>query len=372
MMVPRETTALRPTTGLNGMIRYNTTSLKFEVYEGRWQNMISAGGGAGDNLGNGQATTTILGITGTAALPSHSFLNGANRGMYALGTGGLAFSTGSAERLRISAAGNVGIWADPGANKVYVGGNGNSNIKIQSADNNQALFIAEKADATSQVGLYIEQADYTGFLIGSPWSTDISQGVVFSYWDGTTLNEYMRVGASGRIGMAASTPSAGTLLDINGTGINFSSFRVPRDTVGRRPTTGLNGMIRYNTSANMFEGYANNSWGPMIASNIQCATAAQSDGSTSDKTFCVNLTTGRSVYSNGGGNWTQDSTANQAAWLTFIHNAQGGQFQVTAYYENGAHYCIVTSLKTGRSVKFQSTVGNWAAYATGNSGNWPP
>jgi hypothetical protein len=47
ILIPRDTTAFRPT-GVNGMIRYNTTTQKFEVYEGLWQNMISAGGGAGE------------------------------------------------------------------------------------------------------------------------------------------------------------------------------------------------------------------------------------------------------------------------------------------------------------------------------------
>jgi hypothetical protein len=45
LVVPRETTALRPT-GVNGMIRYNTTTQKFEVYEGVWQNMVNSSGGA--------------------------------------------------------------------------------------------------------------------------------------------------------------------------------------------------------------------------------------------------------------------------------------------------------------------------------------
>ena len=43
LVVPRETSALRPY-GVNGMIRYNTNTSKFEAYEnGVWTNMVGAG-----------------------------------------------------------------------------------------------------------------------------------------------------------------------------------------------------------------------------------------------------------------------------------------------------------------------------------------
>src|SRR5262249_15309110 len=51
MIVPRDTAANRPS-GVNGMIRYNSTTQKFEVYQGLWQNMIVDASAAADNLGN--------------------------------------------------------------------------------------------------------------------------------------------------------------------------------------------------------------------------------------------------------------------------------------------------------------------------------
>lgn len=55
MTIPSGTTAQRPSSPADGMMRYNTTSNKFEMYQnGTWVNMD-----AGDDLGNHTATTTL-------------------------------------------------------------------------------------------------------------------------------------------------------------------------------------------------------------------------------------------------------------------------------------------------------------------------
>ena len=77
----------------------------------------------------------------------------------------------------------------------------------------------------------------------------------------TTLNS--TGGAlNGTIG--ATTPAAGTFTAI--TASSDSSFTstgallLPKGTTGQQPT-GVNGKIRYNTTTNTFEGYANSAWG---------------------------------------------------------------------------------------------------------------
>lgn len=38
------------------------------------------------------------------------------------------------------------------------------------------------------------------------------------------------------------------------------SVKIPSGTTGQRPSSPVNGMIRYNTTLNITEGYANNTW----------------------------------------------------------------------------------------------------------------
>lgn len=63
--------------------------------------------------------------------------------------------------------------------------------------------------------------------------------------------------AGGDIGIGTTTPHA--ILDVNGTG-TLSAIIVPRDSTANRPTTAINGMIRYNNTSNALEGYVNSSW----------------------------------------------------------------------------------------------------------------
>src|SRR5690348_8288398 len=70
-----------------------------------------------------------------------------------------------------------------------------------------------------------------------------------------------------QIGIGTQTPAAGSLLDINGTGVNFSAMVVPRDTTVNRPNPGVNGMIRYNTNLASLEVYANNNWVTLSAAD---------------------------------------------------------------------------------------------------------
>ena len=66
MLVPKGTTAQRPSTPVNGHLRYNTDDDRFEVYEsGSWEGVRSTGPGpvsvVQQNLGSGDAIETIFG-----------------------------------------------------------------------------------------------------------------------------------------------------------------------------------------------------------------------------------------------------------------------------------------------------------------------
>jgi hypothetical protein len=280
IIVPRDTSGVRPF-GLNGMIRYNTTSLKFEVYEGRWQNMLAAGGGAADNLGNHTATSAILALTGTAATPSYAFLNGANRGMYALGTGGLGFSTGSAERMRIDAAGNVGIGTSNATAPLHVRSNsaGWPALLVENSVAANGAYIMARNSGGSYVQMIMNGPSAPGITIASMSNSAVIQSsaagglvlnsgnvgspLIFASGGTSFLHERMRMDGNGLMGIGTSTPNTGAVLDVYGSG-QLSSLIVPRESSANRPVTGLNGMIRYNTTSLKFEVYEGR-WQNMVA-----------------------------------------------------------------------------------------------------------
>jgi hypothetical protein len=70
LIVPQGTTAQRPGTGENGMLRYNSTTSKMEAYEnGAWTDLVSAGG-SGDvaNGGNSFAAPMTIGTNDAQSL----------------------------------------------------------------------------------------------------------------------------------------------------------------------------------------------------------------------------------------------------------------------------------------------------------------
>lgn len=76
----------------------------------------------------------------------------------------------------------------------------------------------------------------------------------------TNGSERARINSAGNVAIGTASPTAGARLDITGTGATASSIIIPRDTVANRPTVGVNGMLRYATDTNKFEGFQNGAW----------------------------------------------------------------------------------------------------------------
>jgi hypothetical protein len=80
-----------------------------------------------------------------------------------------------------------------------------------------------------------------------------------SFW--ANNGERMRVNGSGKMGIGTTNPQAG--LDVATTGTGASAIIVPRDTTANRPSSPVNGMMRYNSTTGKFEGYENGGWVPL-------------------------------------------------------------------------------------------------------------
>ena len=106
---------------------------------------------------------------------------------------------------------------------------------------------------------------YVGYGSGPGTSTQLSNSMALGSGSRVTASNQVVIGnisvvqtlLNGNVGIGVTSPQAA--LDVVATGVS-SSIIVPRDTTANRPTTLVNGMIRYNTTTTLFEFYQNGGW----------------------------------------------------------------------------------------------------------------
>ena len=98
--------------------------------------------------------------------------------------------------------------------------------------------------------------------------------------DLTVDTDTLRVDSTNnRVGIVVPSGSdIGVSLDI---GSATDAVHVPSGTTAQRPT-GANGMFRYNSTDNQFEGYADGAWGAIAGSGSSGASALETDNFTGD------------------------------------------------------------------------------------------
>jgi hypothetical protein len=160
---------------------------------------------------------------GTEAAPSIAFESDDGNGIYLAGTDTVAISTGGTQRLSINASGLVSIAGD-----LTVSG---TTTTIEST----TLTVDDK---NIELGSVATPSDTTadGGGITLKGATDKTLTWVNST-DAWTFNQSLDVSSTGYIKVASGTSTE-------------------RDAL-----TAVNGMFRYNTTDNAFEGYADGAWG---------------------------------------------------------------------------------------------------------------
>lgn len=270
ILIPRDSTTNRPT-GINGMIRYNLTTQKFEGFEGggwvnfgggagidavtiqgravstmaptanqvlawngsQWSPMTVAGtGGGADNLGNHTATTPIFAISGTAAAPGYTFSGASNSGMFSAGGGKLAFSASGTERMRIDTTGAVAIGtATPAASTrlhVFAPTGVNSLLKLDSSSTSATMDFSS-ISGLARVG------------IGSAGGYKIDMN--------NDATEEFSIAPSGEVGIGISSPAE--KLEVNG---NIrTSGDIQFGNSGAGCFAGREGAVRYNSGLFVLE-----------------------------------------------------------------------------------------------------------------------
>ena len=163
----------------------------------------------------------------------------------------------------------------------------------------------------------------------------------------TGATEKMRLSANGALSLGGSAPTAGTVADFNGTGTTQSSILLPRANTASRPT-GVNGMVRYNTTLQAVEAFANNAWvnlsaGTGSASGV--AGAVQfSNGSSAFNSDATNLFWNNTTKRLGIGSASPQASLEVVGTMV-LRNPSGDD--LLAFNTNGAVGQIVSGPKNG-------------------------
>ncbi len=127
---------------------------------------------------------------------------------------------------------------------------GYSTVKL--SNNGGEFYMGMEGSSTGTV--FLGDTPYAG-IVGTYGSSALQLA--------TKSNVRATLDISGKLGIGTATPQAG--LDVATTGTDKSAVIVPRDSTLNRPTTAVNGMIRYNSTTNKFEAYENSIWTNMIS-----------------------------------------------------------------------------------------------------------
>lgn len=249
MIVPRGTMADRDmiTSAQNGMLRYNTSLSKFEVYQNsNWSQLMTGSGSSGDFMANGSIPMTgaFRATDGGTGSPGITFNADTDTGIY-----------------RNSGGSGEVVTTYNGTSKLWVGTDILFSADLKGSGAGTFYIPAVSGSASNPVYSFNSDTDNGMF---SPSADNIAFAT-----DGI---ERLRVDPAGRVAIGTTAPVTGSILSLDGTG-DLSSLIVPRDTSANRPVNGANGMIRYNTSLAKFEVYENDNW-----RNMSAVTAADFSG----------------------------------------------------------------------------------------------
>lgn len=240
----------------------------------------------------------------------------------------LSLVSGNTMRMTLDGNGNVGVGTSLPHNTFSV---------------SPVLYASSLVQQASQSGNTVTGVgtNFTAALIGSElvYANGVSGGTITAVGSTTsltvsttqtvgsnffTVNKYgLEVTSSGNVGVGTTSPSAA--LDVATTGAN-SAIIVPRDSTANRPT-GVEGMIRYNTTTTNFEGYQGSSWKRLPASNdVTCSSASQT-GVAGTGAVCIRTTDGKTcIQSVGAGTWscnTPTGWTGDGAWQCTISYSTG-------------------------------------------------
>jgi|GEM_PF-3295024 len=326
LLLPGDTTANRPTTGVVGMMRYNTTLGAFEGYTASgWGSLGGSTTGittAGQSMVSGWPDAILCTVTapytGTLVLyPQWEPI--ASSGLYQYQN----IVSGNQYQVAFNTDGTFNSYRGITASNCYASistlvSNGQAVNFVNSSTSNA---IAMDNGTAAAPGLYFGADTNTGLYRPAADTVGIATGGV----------ERLRIDANGAVGIKTTSVTSGAVLDLaSATGTAYSSLLLPGDTTANRPTTGVVGMMRYNTTLGAFEGYTASGWGSLGGSTTGITTAGQSFVSGWPDAIVCTVT--------GPGTW-----GSVPFYLTHAPNADGTYIYRMLWFNGSTSYGIIFS-----------------------------
>ncbi len=302
--VPTGTTVQQPGTPSNGMMRYNSTTDKFEFYQnGAWTNYATGGA----SVATGTTVSSTLRWNGTAWVENTNAQT--NAGALTLGSNSNAASIVLNDGQATSKTASIAV-ANQAANRTYTLPDAGANANFvmtegaQTVNGAKTFGSAPTVSPFSSAGVVKNNAsgllssgtvdlnsasDVSGVLPVANGGTGAATMTGFPSGNGTAaMTARSMTGTSNQISVTngdgtAGNPTFALASDpiVPGTG----SITVPTGTTVQQPGTPSNGMMRYNSTTDKFEFYQNGAW-----TNYATGAASVASGTTVSSTLRWNGT----------------------------------------------------------------------------------
>lgn len=134
---------------------------------------------------------------------------------------------------------------------------------------------------------------------------------------------------AGQIGVGTATPTAGASIDLS---YRTDALALPVGTTGQEPASPTNGMMRYNSTTNTVEAYANGVWGPLTPSGSDVLIASATASNSANIQF-TNIPSGYDQYEL---RYTAVVPVSSGAKLIALLSENNGSSYITSNYTYGA------------------------------------